>query len=84
MIELMAWISLGISIMVAVYHYYMYSNYDQVYEYIRKKYGNDTDTKFPSKDYHQQNAKKYSYYSIFFSVVLTIINFYFRSDGFNQ
>lgn len=79
MIELIGWIGLAISFMAAIYHHYMYSNYQKVYEYIKRKYGSDADnTKFPSKDDHSRDARRYSYYTAFFAAVLIIINLYFR------
>ncbi|MCB1984605.1 MAG: hypothetical protein H6936_14840 [Burkholderiales bacterium] len=77
MIELFGWIGLVFSFMSMIYHRYMYSNYDQVYIYIKKKYGGEGgDMKFPSKDDHAKDAKKYSYYTIFFAGLLIIMNFF--------
>lgn len=77
MIELLAWIGLVFSLMSMFYHRYMYSNHDQVYAYIRKKYGGeDGDMKFPSKDDHARDARKYGYYTIFFATLLIIMNFF--------
>lgn len=79
MIELLGWIGLSAAFAMTIYHRYMYSNYEQVYQYINKKYGDDTNNiEFSSKDNHLQDAKKYSYYTAFFAVVLIIINMYFR------
>lgn len=79
MIELIGWVGLGISSALTIYHYYMHSNYDQVYKYIKEKYGgNADDSAFPSKQGHMRDAKRYSYYTIFFAGVLIFINLYFR------
>ncbi|MCP5246347.1 MAG: hypothetical protein H6937_10575 [Burkholderiales bacterium] len=75
MIELLAWIFLVFSFMSMIYHRYMNANHDQVYAYIRKKYGKDgDDMKFPSKDDHARDARKYGYYTIFFASLLIIMN----------
>lgn len=77
MIELLAWAGLVFSFMSMVYHRYMTAHHDQVYAYIKKKYGEDSDDmKFPSKDDHARDAQKYSYYTIFFASLLIILNFF--------
>lgn len=77
MVELLGWIGLVFSFVAMIYHRYMYSNHDQVYAYIRKKYGEGSDDKeFPSKDDHVRDAKKYSYYTIFFAIILISMNFF--------
>ena len=77
MIELLGWTGLVFSFVAMIYHRYMYSNYDQVYTYIKKKYGEGSnDKKFPSKADHASNARKYTYYTIFFSSILIILNFF--------
>ena len=77
MIELLGWIALIFSFLSMIYHRYMFTNYAQVYAYIQKKYGKDGDeTKFPSKDDHARDARKYSYYTIFFAGMLIVLNFF--------
>ncbi|GJL74060.1 hypothetical protein [Nitrosomonas sp.] len=76
MIEFLGWIGVVYSFLSMIYHRYMHAYHDQVYAYIRKKYGDggDDDMKFPSKDDHARNAKKYSYFTIFFASILIILN----------
>ncbi len=77
MIELLGWIGLVFSLLSMIYHRYMFSNYDHVYSYIRKKYGEGDDkSKFPAKDDHASDAKKYSYYTIFFAGMLILIGLF--------
>jgi hypothetical protein len=79
MIELLAWIGLAFSFALMIYHYYMYSNYNQVYGYIKKKFDDRTDdTEFPSKEDHSKNYTKYSYYTAGLATILIIINYYFK------
>ena len=75
MIELLGWICLIISLTLMIYHHYMHSNYERVYQFIRKKYGQQTpDIKFPSKEDHAKDAQKFSYYTAFFAVLLIVLN----------
>ncbi len=76
MIEFLGWIGLVYSFMSMIYHRYMHAYHDQVYAYIRKKYGDsgDDDMKFPTKAYHARSIKKYSYFTIFFASLLIILN----------
>ena len=77
MIELLAWVGLLASLIILIYHHYMYSNYDQVYNFIKKKYGSSADNiEFPSKGDHSQKVKKFSYYTAFCAAALIIINLY--------
>lgn len=78
MIELFSWIGVIISFLFMIYHRYMHANYDQVYAYIRNKYG-DTDGDeplvIPSKASHARDARKYSLFTIFFASLLILLNF---------
>ncbi|MBP6056813.1 MAG: hypothetical protein KA524_00040 [Nitrosomonas sp.] len=77
MIELLGWMGLAASIVMMIYHQYMHSNYDQVYRFIKKRYGSGADNiEFPSKEDHSQKIKKYSYYTAFCAAGLIIINLY--------
>lgn len=58
MIELLGWMSLIASIVMMIYHQYMHSNYDQVYQFIKKRYGsNANNIEFPSKEDHFHKVK---------------------------
>lgn len=75
MIELLGWVGLVISFFLMLYHQYMYSHYDRVYEYIQKRYSTQTERmRFPSKEDHSQGTRKYSYYTAFFAGLLIILN----------
>lgn len=79
MIELLGWIALVISLTLMIYHHYMHSNYDRVYEFIRKKYGQQTaNITFPTKEDHSSGAQKYSYYTAFFAAMLIVLNLLFK------
>ena len=81
MIELLGWMGLTASVVIQIYHHYMYSNYDQVYKFIKKRYGSGADNiEFPSKEDHSQKVKKYSYYTAFCAAGLIIINLYLYSQ----
>lgn len=76
MIELLGWIGLVISFTLMIYHHYMYSNYDKTYEYISKRYASKVDKiKFPTKDDHMRDAKRFSYYTAFLASFLILLNF---------
>lgn len=75
MIELLGWICLIVSLTLMIYHHYMHSNYDSIYQFIRTKYGQQTThVKFPSKEDHAKIAQKCSYYTAFFAVLLIVLN----------
>jgi len=75
MIELFAWIGLIISFVFMIYHRYMAANHAQVYAYIRKKYEKeDKLDDFPSKEDHEKDAQKFSWYTVFCSIVLIVFN----------
>ncbi len=75
MIELFGWTGLIISFLYMIYHRYMHAYHDQVYAYIRKKYGDgDEQMKFPSKADHANDARKFSRYTIFFASILILLN----------
>ncbi|UJP04990.1 MAG: hypothetical protein LZF61_09075 [Nitrosomonas sp.] len=77
MIELLGWIGLAISLALMIYHHYMLSNYDQVYEYISNKYEKKIgDTKLPSKEDHSRSAEKYSMYTAFFAGMLITLSLF--------
>ena len=78
MIELFSWIGVIISVLFMIYHRYMHANYDQVYAYIRNKYGDSVDDEpltIPSKASHARDAKKYSLLTILFASILILLNF---------
>lgn len=76
MIELLGWIGLVISFALMIYHQYMHSNYEKTYEYISKRYASKVNNiKFPSKDDHLRDAKKFSYYTVFLACILIIMSF---------
>jgi len=63
--------------MYMIYHRYMAANYEQVFTYIKKKYGEGDDLQdLPSKDDHEKNARKFSLYTIFCAGILIILNFF--------
>ncbi len=79
MIELFGWTGLIISFLYMMYHRYMHAYHDQVYAYIRQKYGNgdgdgNEQMKFPSKADHADDARKFSRYTIFFASILILLN----------
>jgi hypothetical protein len=77
MIELFGWTGLVISFLYMVYHRYMHAYHDQVYAYIRKKYGDDAEQmKFPSKADHAKDARRFSLYTIFFAGILIVLNLF--------
>ena len=81
MIELLGWMGLTASLVIMIYHHYMYSNYDQVYKFIKKRYGAGAENvEFPSKEDYSQKVKKYSYYTAFCAAGLIIINLYLYSQ----
>jgi hypothetical protein len=55
----------------------MHAYHDQVYAYIRKKYGDDAEQmKFPSKADHAKDARRFSLYTIFFAGILIVLNLF--------
>ncbi|MBS0485106.1 MAG: hypothetical protein JSS06_07810 [Proteobacteria bacterium] len=75
MIELMGWICLVISLVLMLYHHYMYTNYDEAYNFMKRKYGQRlAKIKLPSRDDHFNYGQKFSYYTAGFAALLIILN----------
>ncbi len=75
MIELVGWICLVISLVLMLYHNYMYTNYDEAYKYIKRKYGDRfSKIELPSKEVHFNYEQKFSHYTAGFAGFLIILN----------